>query len=140
MSQFDTNMLAVRSNLNFFSQGPLEIGNPNDLGLDGPGFFTLRDPSTDTLYATRLLGDFCLGQYQDASSIPMDSASRVYTNGTAKVGDIVVDPTNGLGSSASGKLYCKSGGAGPIYAVQRPRRVSFALRFCYCKIIGTFKR
>jgi flagellar hook protein FlgE len=54
LSQFDTNLLAVRSNLNFFIEGALEFtGAPANLGISGPGFFTVRDPVANTLYATR---------------------------------------------------------------------------------------
>ena len=53
-SQFDSNLLAVRSNINFFNQGSLvTTTNPANLGISGAGFFTVRDPVKGVLYATR---------------------------------------------------------------------------------------
>lgn len=54
LNQFDTNLLAVRSHLNFFNQGFIGATNlPSDLAISGFGFFTVRDPVANTLYATR---------------------------------------------------------------------------------------
>jgi flagellar hook protein FlgE len=55
LSQFDTNLLAVRSHLNFFYGlgPPLSTGLPANLCIWGQGFFTVRDPVANILYATR---------------------------------------------------------------------------------------
>jgi flagellar hook protein FlgE len=55
LSQFDTNLLSVRSNLNFFYiQGAALVTDiPANLCIFGQGFFTVRDPVANILYATR---------------------------------------------------------------------------------------
>jgi flagellar hook protein FlgE len=55
LSQCDEAILAVRSRLNFFSQGALFFSDSaTDLAISGRGFFTVRNPSTNERYATRL--------------------------------------------------------------------------------------
>jgi flagellar hook protein FlgE len=93
VSQFDTNLLTVRSHLNFFNQGVLAGNNiPSNLAIDGAGFFTVRDPIANTLYATRW-GDFNL----DAMGhLETTQGWRVqgFTNGLAtQMGDIIIDTT-----------------------------------------------
>ena len=63
LNQFDTNLLAVRSHLNFFIEGRVELTEiPSNLAISGNGFFTVRDPVANILYATRR-GDFQLDTF-----------------------------------------------------------------------------
>jgi flagellar hook protein FlgE len=54
LSQLDEDILAVREKLNFFVQGPPQFStNATDLAIMGNGFFIVRDPVSNTCYATR---------------------------------------------------------------------------------------
>jgi flagellar hook protein FlgE len=91
LGKFDDAILECRKHLNFFEQNMLVITtNPTDLAISGTGFFTLRDPTQDVLYATRN-GAFHL----DASNRLVDTNGfRVQglTDSTgATVGDIIID-------------------------------------------------
>lgn len=91
VSQFDTNLLAVRNRLNFFRQGSILIGTEvmSDLGIMGPGFFTVRDPVANTLYATRN-GAF---QWDAAGHLVTSNGWRVqgFTNAAGpQIGDIAI--------------------------------------------------
>jgi flagellar hook protein FlgE len=91
VSQFDTNLLATRSNLNFFSQGfVMGTDIPSNLAIMGLGFFTVRDPVANTLYATRL-GDFRL---DTGGHLVTTNGLRVqgFTNGVGQIGDIIIQP------------------------------------------------
>lgn len=92
LSQFDTNLLAVRSNLNFFVQGPLDESSvPSNLAICGNGFFTVRDPAANILYATRW-GGF---QLDSLGHLVTTNGLRVqgFTNSTlTQCGDITIDP------------------------------------------------
>jgi len=91
VSQFDANLLATRSNLNFFSQGfIMGTGVPSNLAIMGLGFFTVRDPTANTLYATRL-GAF---QLDTAGHLITTNGLRVqgFTNGVGQIGDIIIQP------------------------------------------------
>jgi flagellar hook protein FlgE len=91
LSQFDESLLAVRSNLNFFSEGPImPTGVPSNLGILGPGFFTVRDPVANTLYAT-CLGDFQLdadGYLATTNGLRVQGISNY---NTGRIGDISID-------------------------------------------------
>jgi len=91
LSQFDANLLAVRSNLNFFVQGPVtNTGVPSNLAICGNGFFSVRDPVANILYATRW-GAF---QLDSLGHLVTTNALRLqgFTNaGLTKFGDITVD-------------------------------------------------
>jgi flagellar hook protein FlgE len=93
-SQFDMNLIGVRNRLNFFSQGYITgTGTPSDLAIEGPGFFTIRDPATAVLYATRC-GAFqtdTLGYLVTSNGL----RAQGFTNelGT-QLGDIVIPPAS----------------------------------------------
>jgi len=94
LSQFDTNLLMVRSNLNFFSQGPVIItGLPSNLAISGPGgFFTVRDPVANTLYATRW-GGFqldALNHLVTTNGLRLEGLSN---SDLTQTGDITIDAT-----------------------------------------------
>jgi flagellar basal body rod protein FlgG len=92
-NQLNTNLLQVRSNLilNFFEQGIWQITDlPANLYLWGPGFFTVRDPVANILYATRI-GDFQL----DANAHLVTSnglrVQGINNVNFTEVGDITID-------------------------------------------------
>jgi len=92
-NQLNTNILQVRSNLilNFFEQGIWQITDlPANLYLWGPGFFTVRDPVANILYATRI-GDFQL----DANAHLVTSnglrVQGINNVNFTEVGDITID-------------------------------------------------
>jgi flagellar hook protein FlgE len=105
LSQFDTNLLAVRSNLNFFSQGPIIATDvPSDLGIMGLGFFTVRDPVANVLYATRW-GDFqldALGHLVTTNGMRVQGISN-YNDG--QIGDITIDTAGAPDSSLKPTNY-----------------------------------
>jgi flagellar hook protein FlgE len=91
LSQFDASLVQVRGNLNFFAQGQLiETGIPSNLGIMGLGFFTVRDPVANTLYATRC-GGFqldALGHLETTNGLRVQG----FTNGAdSQIGDITID-------------------------------------------------
>lgn len=52
--QFDAAIFSIRRKLNFISQGSIQATtNASDLALNGPGFFVLRDATSNAFYATR---------------------------------------------------------------------------------------
>ncbi len=54
LNQYDQSILDVRQRLNLFLQGPIALASsPADLAILGQGFFTVRDPIENALYATR---------------------------------------------------------------------------------------
>ena len=91
LSQFDTNLLAVRSNLNFFSQGMLVATSlPANLAISGLGFFTARDPAANILYATRW-GGFqldSLGHLVTTNGLRLQGVANA---GLTQSGDIIID-------------------------------------------------
>jgi flagellar hook protein FlgE len=104
LSQFDTNLLMVRSNLNFFYQGQIEsTGIPDNLAIVGNGFFSVRDPVLNQVYATRL------GRFQlDSNGYLVDSAGdRVQglndTNLT-NYGDIKIDADDSTAQVVSNEV------------------------------------
>jgi flagellar hook protein FlgE len=105
LSQFDTNLLAVRSNLNFFVQGALtETSLPANLSILGNGFFTVRDPLSNILYATRR-GAFqldSLGHLVTANGLRVQG----FTNsGLMQYGDITIDPAGAPDPSVTLSSY-----------------------------------
>jgi flagellar hook protein FlgE len=93
-SQFDTNLIAVRNSLNFFSQGYLApTGIFSDLAIEGPGFFTVRDPAANTLYATRC-GAFqlnTLGYLVTSNGWAVQGFTNEFS---AQLGDITIPPAS----------------------------------------------
>jgi len=93
LSQFDTNLLAFRSNLYFFMQGPFVVTQiPANLAIMGPGFFTVRDPVANNLYATRW-GGFAL---DDLGHLVTTNGLRLQGLDNADLtesGDITIDTT-----------------------------------------------
>jgi flagellar hook protein FlgE len=111
LSQFDTNLLAARSALNFFIVGSFTATVlPANMAINGPGFFTVRDPLTDTLYATRL-GNFELNA---GSYLVTPAGLRVqgYTDSTdTTVGDIqVTNASSPGGDTAAVQSYAFNSG------------------------------
>jgi len=52
--QFDASIFSIRRKLNFISQGSIQATtNVSDLAISGPGFFVLRDATSNAFYATR---------------------------------------------------------------------------------------
>jgi flagellar hook protein FlgE len=99
--QLDTNLLAVRGNLNFFVQGNISPANsPTCLAINGNGFFNVRDPSSNIFYATRS-GNFQL----DASNhLVTTNGFRVQgfnTTGLMQIGDITMDTAGAPNPSLS---------------------------------------
>jgi flagellar hook protein FlgE len=93
LSQFDTNLLAFRSNLNFFIQGPVVFTQiPANLAIMGAGFFTVRDPVSNNLYATRW-GGF---ELDDLGHLVTSNGLRLQGLDNAdltQTGDITIDTT-----------------------------------------------
>jgi flagellar hook protein FlgE len=91
LSQFDTNLLAFRSNLNCFIQGPFVVTEiPANLAIMGPGFFTVRDPVANNLYATRW-GGFeldALGHLVTTNGLRLQGLDNA---GLTQSGDITID-------------------------------------------------
>ncbi len=93
LSQFDTILLSVRSNLNFFIQSALDAsGISANLAINGNGFFTVRDPVANLKYATRF-GDFVL----DATSHLVTSdgfrLQGLSNSALTQTGDLTIDAT-----------------------------------------------
>jgi flagellar hook protein FlgE len=92
LSQFDTNLLALRSNLNFFIQGPLTAtSTPANLAIAGLGFFTVRDPVANILYATRW-GGFQLNSFGHLVTSNGVCLQGLNNAGLTQSGDITIDP------------------------------------------------
>jgi len=106
LSQLDQSILDVRRRLNFFQQGSMALnGIPTDLAINGPGFFTVRDPVKNVYYATRN-GSFQL----DTTGRLVDTHGfRVQGNvdpSLSTVGDIVINTSEAPGSAdASATIY-----------------------------------
>jgi flagellar hook protein FlgE len=100
VGQFDTNLLFVRNNLIFFGQGFLQISSrASDLAISGNGYFTLRNPVSGELYATRL-GAFLLdssGQIISPQGYRLQGKNEVNIN---HYGDITIDANGAPGSTA----------------------------------------
>ncbi len=105
VSQCDSAILAVRGTLNFFSQGSIiATTNPSNLALLQTGFFTLRDPVANILYATRW-GAFAL---DDSGHLVASNGWRVqgFTNSSfSQIGDLVIDPGGSPDSSLTMTNY-----------------------------------
>jgi len=93
LSQLDTNLLAVRSNLNFFSQGLVIVtGVQANLAINGLGFFTVRDPAANIQYATRW-GGFQLdaqGHLVTTNGLRLQGLDNT---SLTQSGDIIIDTT-----------------------------------------------
>jgi flagellar hook protein FlgE len=103
VNQLNTNLLQVRSNLilNFFEQGAAQITDaPANLCLEGPGFFTVRDPVADILYATRV------GAFQLDASAHLVTSNGFRVQGInnvnfTEVGDITIDAADASDPTAT---------------------------------------
>ena len=91
LSQFDTNLLDVRQHLNFFIEGPIEsTGVPSNLAISGIGFFTVRDPVANVLYATRM-GDFQLDPFGHLATTNGLLLQGLTNSDLTEAGDITID-------------------------------------------------
>ncbi len=116
LSHLDTNLLAVRSNLNFFGQEILmRTGLPTNLAINGSGFFTVRDPVANISYATRW-GGF---QLDSAGHLVTTNGLRLQglnNAGLTQSGDITIDTVGALDSSLQMTNYIVNS-LGDIYVV-----------------------
>ncbi len=92
--------VGTESITNQFTQGSVSsTGAPNDLAIQGSGFFTVRDPATGATFATRD------GQFQNYNGFLCTATGmRVqgYTAaGSTTVGDIPIDNTGAPGGNTS---------------------------------------
>jgi flagellar hook protein FlgE len=91
MDQFDADLLAERAQLNFFNQGPVVVTDvPCNLAILGPGFFTVRDPAANTLYATRW-GGFQLDASNHLVTTNGWRLQGVTNYNDGQIGDITID-------------------------------------------------
>ncbi len=99
---------------NQFTQGSVtSTGQPNDMAINGNGFFLVKDPSTGSSYATRD-GKFSV---DSSGYLINNSGMRVqgYTDaGLTTVGDIKIDNTGNPASSTANVLSYSFGADGKL--------------------------
>jgi flagellar hook protein FlgE len=98
VQQYDDSLLAVRRQLKWFQQGPIFFStNQTDLAVNGLGFFVLRDPADNTLFATRS-GHFQLDEVGHLIATNGWRLQGLTGTNLSEPGDLIVNAAQGINS------------------------------------------